>query len=627
MAGRARQTELCGREGGGSTGAVPTSLRIPQPRRGCRRPPGPERRDAGGRRPRSAAPRPHRSRRRDHGVSTGAVPGSRYRAAAPPGPAGSDRSTGEGGSGERGPGLGTPARGCGKIAPPAHGAPTGGSDTPDAAAGESERGVSYPPCSRALSTPKTEARTSLILGIQHSGTGGLYPPMLRFGTPKPGGGARIPPIPALVTPKLGAPIPPATGARGPNTGGLPSPRFRGSGPPSRGLLAPGAAQQVRPLPGPGSGGSSEAPRSGCGGAEGARGAGAGSGAGIGGRGWTGRLFLCFEPVVAAACGGVSGWEELRTPPCAAPPAPALGKRLRPGGSRWSGSRPDRRTLESPASSFVCRAGALTGAGRVGEGRSRQRPRGAGGSGLSCWVCPCRDTRRVLEVLEGSAGSVSPRPGARHGEHPSSCLGLALEGSSRHFGVLLVGTSPWWAPGRLCAPGSDTRGAQQVPLTAHGSPERPWGAGEGWAGGVLGSGWALGLELSWGCCGNWGAAAAGLGRQRGLPVLLGLGLGQLHGVTGPAGRSLFGEENVCDVPEGSSQGKGRAQGCAVPWGGGEEQPGWAGGWCWTGWWLQGSTFTLLCTNPPSTTHREVQRVSPSSSMQCTCQHLLFLSKNP
>uniref|UniRef100_A0A8C3BQ77 Paralemmin-1 n=1 Tax=Cairina moschata TaxID=8855 RepID=A0A8C3BQ77_CAIMO len=44
--------------GGGGTGAAPPSLRIPQPRRGCRRPPGPERRDAGGRRPRSAAPRP-----------------------------------------------------------------------------------------------------------------------------------------------------------------------------------------------------------------------------------------------------------------------------------------------------------------------------------------------------------------------------------------------------------------------------------------------------------------------------------------------------------------------------------------------------------------------------------------
>lgn len=86
--GGARPADGAVREGGGSTGAVPTSLRIPQPRRGCRRPPGPERRDAGGRRPRSAVPRPRRSRRRDHGVSTGAEPGPRYRAAAPPGPAG-----------------------------------------------------------------------------------------------------------------------------------------------------------------------------------------------------------------------------------------------------------------------------------------------------------------------------------------------------------------------------------------------------------------------------------------------------------------------------------------------------------------------------------------------------------
>lgn len=62
--------------GGGSTGAAPTSLRIPQPRRGCRRPPGPECRDAGGCRPRSATPRPARpsGTRLENGVSTEAVP-------------------------------------------------------------------------------------------------------------------------------------------------------------------------------------------------------------------------------------------------------------------------------------------------------------------------------------------------------------------------------------------------------------------------------------------------------------------------------------------------------------------------------------------------------------------------
>lgn len=53
--------------GGGSTGAAPTSLRIPQPRRGCRRPPGPERRDAGGCRPRSATPRPGTTQRNQPG--------------------------------------------------------------------------------------------------------------------------------------------------------------------------------------------------------------------------------------------------------------------------------------------------------------------------------------------------------------------------------------------------------------------------------------------------------------------------------------------------------------------------------------------------------------------------------
>lgn len=122
----------------------------------------------------------------------------------------------------------------------------------------------------------------------------------------------------------------------------------------------------------------------------------------------------------------------------------------------------------------------------------------------------------------------------------------------------------------------------------GSPKRPWATGEGWAGGVLGSRWALadlGLELELGspvgmqgCFGDWGAAAAGLGRQSGSPCCWrgrrqGRGFGQLHGATVPAGKSLFGEENESDLPRGSSEGKGRAEGCEVPWGGGAELPGW------------------------------------------------------
>lgn len=38
--------------------------------------------------------------------------------------------------------------------------------------------------------------------------------------------------------------------------------------------------------------------------------------------------------------------------------------------------------------------------------------------------------------------------------------------------------------------------------------------------------------------------------------------------------------MCDLPKGSSEGKGRAEGCDRPWGGGEDRQGWT--WALLGW---------------------------------------------
>lgn len=148
----------------------------------------------------------------------------------------------------------------------------------------------------------------------------------------------------------------------------------------------------------------------------------------------------------------------------------------------------------------------------------------------------------------------------------------------------------------------------------------------------------------------GCSSCGTEEAEWLPVLLegpeswprqGHGFGQLHGASVPAGKSLFGEENVRDLPKGSSEGKGRAEGCDVPWGGGEELPGWTRallGWRRPGLGLRWGmvpdrmlhtlSFTLLWTDPPSKGHKVhggVQRLSPACSICWTCQRLFLLSE--
>lgn len=291
--GGARPADGAVREGGGSTGAVPTSLRIPQPRRGCRRPPGPESRDAGGRRPRSATTRPRRSRRRDHGVSTGTVPGPLDRAAASP--RAPPAETAVLGRGERGAGAGVwdPRPGAAgsslrritELLPGDRARPRG------RGWGIGTWGL-MSPCSWALSTPKAEARIPRFWGFRSSILEVCIPPYAGAWDPKTGGGARISPFPGLVTPKTGGSHPVRYRSSGPQYRGAPIPSVLGLGTPIPGPPSPGAAQQVRPLPGPcpavgswkGSGGSRKGPGVGAEGAEGAGGAGAGSGAGSGGGG-------------------------------------------------------------------------------------------------------------------------------------------------------------------------------------------------------------------------------------------------------------------------------------------------------------------------------------------------------
>lgn len=273
---------------------------------------------------------------------------------------------------------------------------------------------------------------------------------------------------------------------------------------------------------------------------------------------------------------------------------------------------DRRTLSEPGLILcVLRWGPARwlelGAGRVGEGRNRQRPLGACGHGLSypsadfaALGTPAAGGYRaggLLEVLETSAGPVSPQlflpsrgSGPHRGEHPGV-------GTGRSWGTQAARGQPPSTPPLLHSstpPCTDpftlilrqrvlNRSLSPLPVPhlgapkGHGALERGGGA----------PGWALadlGLDLScgqqWGCVGDGDAEAAGLGRQRGSPCCWrgqrqGQGFGQLHGATVPAGKSLFGEENVRDLPKGSSEGKGRAEGCDVPWGGGEELPGWTG----------------------------------------------------
>lgn len=190
--GGARPADGAVREGGGSTGAVPTSLRIPQPRRGCRRPPGPERRDAGGRRPRSAVPPPPPE------PPSGSWSEYRSRAGIPA----------PGRSPHRPRRLRPQYRGGGELGAwaGARDPLTGAGEARSAGSRSSYRELVHPrcrgwgvrtwglisPCSWAFSTPKPEARIPLILGIQDSNTRGLYPPMLRLGTPKPGVGLASP---------------------------------------------------------------------------------------------------------------------------------------------------------------------------------------------------------------------------------------------------------------------------------------------------------------------------------------------------------------------------------------------------------------------------------------------------
>lgn len=211
------------------------------------------------------------------------------------------------------------------------------------------------------------------------------------------------------------------------------------------------------------------------------------------------------------------------------PSPCPGTRVWPGDPREPGPTGEVWTdghSPTPASSFVCCGGALPGrwelgAGRVGEGRSRQRPLGACGHGLSYYPCagfaPQGHQQLVpgghravwlLEVLEASAGPVSPRPflpsrgsGPHCGEHPSTAWvwHRGFLGHPASLGSATLCSS--WAPhlALIHLPlATETTRAQQVPLATAclppGSPKRPWGTGKGWVGVSWGQG---GLWLIWG----------------------------------------------------------------------------------------------------------------------------------
>lgn len=203
---------------------------------------------------------------------------------------------------------------------------------------------------------------------------------------------------------------------------------------------------------------------------------------------------------------------------AADPSPALHPQPLPGEAgdpHEPGPSGEVRTdghSPTPASSFVCCAGALPGrwelgAGRAGEGRSRQRPLGACGHRLSqprAGFAP--QGHQEATGLGGCSWfriPVSPRPflpsrgsDPHHGERPSTAWVW-------HWGFLGYPGSSGSAPcGHLTLHGSSPHcllGAQQVPLaTARvppATPKRPWGAGRG----GLGVSWAQGgLWLPWGC---------------------------------------------------------------------------------------------------------------------------------
>lgn len=206
------------------------------------------------------------------------------------------------------------------------------------------------------------------------------------------------------------------------------------------------------------------------------------------------------------------------------PSPCPENRLWPGDPHESGPTGEVRTdghSPTPASSFVCCGGALTGrwelgAGRVGEGRSRQRPPGACGHGLSY---PCAGfaplgTSSWCQEGTGLGGcSRCWKPAALALSHP----GLSFPPMALVPTMMNTPATAWvwhwmflghpdssgsatlcssWAPHLALShlpPATKTAGAQQVPLTTAclppGSPKRPRGTGEGWGcpGARVGSG--------------------------------------------------------------------------------------------------------------------------------------------
>lgn len=157
-------------------------------------------------------------------------------------------------------------------------------------------------------------------------------------------------MPRLQSPKPGARIPPPRyWGSGPRSGGV-CPRSAGARDPDGGAPHPPVLLRrccpSRPLPC--SAGRGLAAGSGCSG--GGLGAGAGAAGGesplaavreAGRGGWEGCLFLCFEPVVAAACGG-GEWVAESCGPLPAPAPPALR-----GGTRLPWGDPTGATLSSP----------------------------------------------------------------------------------------------------------------------------------------------------------------------------------------------------------------------------------------------------------------------------------------
>lgn len=367
-------------------------------------------------------------------------------------------------------------------------------------------------------------------------------------------------MPGLTIPKPGVHIPPDAGAQDPNTGDSHPPNA-GVWPQYQVFMSPQCcAQQVLPLPGsqPCCGGPRHQlgvqwrrPRSRHGGCWGR----VSAGSGVGSRGWKGRLFLCFEPVVAAVCGW-GEWVAVSRGPLPAHASPTLcqGTRLRRGDPCVLG--PTGGTLSGPGLILcVLRWGPARSVGACRRARSRAwgfagrwGKEGAGGGrweagswGPSCpragfapqglqqllpAACWCWEgmglvgcsTRWVPVTAAGWAGPVSPRPflpsrgsGPHHGKQESlpASPGFGTGG--------FLGASSQPARGQVRSAPRRHRALHRLtgyllarcrvlnrscspPSASHlGSPVELWCAGEGWDGGFLGSGWALavlGLRAMW-----------------------------------------------------------------------------------------------------------------------------------